>query len=303
MVTALLIVATLASAEWAWRRSAAASTEGTPWPRRALPLIAPTAALLAVFVSLPNGALLGKVIGVLAMPAGLLWMALVLMTALHVHRRATLAAALTALTLCAYTALGNTWVGASLMRSLEAPYVETDPLAEAPFDAVLVLGGGTRTTDDGRPQVTQAGDRLIVGARMWHAGVTPILITSGSTTPGANRMENAADATRQIWTQLGVAPDAIVELSEPHNTRMEVAAFAALAQERGWQRTGLVSSAFHLRRAMRLAAAEGLDVVPLPADFRGMRSWDGFLSLVPQAVGFSMVQYACWERLGAATGR
>lgn len=261
------------------------------------------AALVLAGWSLPDGPLLGKVVGHLAMPAGLLWLLLYALAMVHVLRREWWAAASLAAAFVGYTLVGNAWLGASLLERLEAPYAVIDPLSEAPFDAVLVLGGGTRNGPDGRSQISRAGDRLVLGARMYHAGLTPVLVASGRTTPGAAMQENGASTTRALWTSLGIPEAVIVTLEAPHNTRMEIAAYAALIEREGWTRVGLITSAWHLRRAMALAEAAELELVPLPADFRGLPGWDGLDSLIPQGAAFELVTRAAWEWLGVATGR
>lgn len=300
MVTFVAFIAALALAEAAWRSRAIK-------PRRRLLLALAVAALAVALVAMPRGAMLGKLIGALAMPAGLLWLFLGGSVAVQIHRRAKLGAALAAFAFIAYTVAGNGYLGAAWLGHLEAPFVDVAPLSVAaedgPFDAVFVLGGGTRGAVDGRPQLAGAGDRVLLGARLYHAGATPVLVASGHTVPGAARQESAAAHTATLWQQVGVPTDAILTLESPYNTRTEIAAYAALTQERGWQRVGLVTSAWHLPRALALADSEDLNVVPLPADFRGVPAWDGLNSLVPHAVGFLWMHRAAWETLGAATGR
>lgn len=300
MVTFVAFIAALALAEAAWRSRAIK-------PRRRLLLALAVAALAVALVAMPRGAMLGKLIGALAMPAGLLWLFLGGSFALQVHRRSRLGAGLALVGFVGFTIAGNGYLGAAWLARLEAPYAATDPLAlaseDGAFDAVFVLGGGTRGAADARPQLSGAGDRVLLGGRLYHAGATPILVASGHTVPGAARQESAAAHTATLWQQIGVPPEAIVTLETPYNTRTEIAAYAELAEERGWERVGLVTSAWHLPRTMALAESAGLDVVPLPADFRGVPVWDGLNSLVPHAVGFLWMHRAAWETLGAATGR
>jgi uncharacterized SAM-binding protein YcdF (DUF218 family) len=103
--------------------------------------------------------------------------------------------------------------------------------------------------------------------------------------------------------QLGVPDEAIVPISGPHTTSQEVVRIKAEAAERGWRRIGLVTSAWHMRRALRLCRVAGLEVTPIPCDFRGdIPPWS-LVWLVPRDRGFVKVQFACWEYVGALVGR
>ena len=58
----------------------------------------------------------------------------------------------------------------------------------------------------------------------------------------------------------------------------------------------------HLRRVETICRSEGLQMVPIPADFlSGSLPWSPMYA-VPQARGFQNVQKALWEYLGALTG-
>ena len=261
-------------------------------------------ALLAVaVVDLRSFALAERAVARMLMPAGLLWCGIVGAVLLSIGARSRGAFAATFAALALYTIAGNGWIGGALTATLEGDYAEIDPLDAEPMDAVIVLGGGAQITDDGRAILGSSGDRVVTGARVYHAGLTPILVTSGSSLPGTSVVTDASEATTTIWTGLAVPESAIVRIPAPYNTSRELEELAILIDELGWQRVGIVTSAWHMRRALRLAAAHDLTLVPLPADVRGTRRWDGFVSVVPTGPGFESVHRACWEYLGAALGR
>ncbi len=274
-------------------------------------MIAIAAALVAVR---PELTVAEKIVGRLAMPPGILFVAGWL-ASLLVLRRNPRRGALVLAALVFYAASGSEYLGGRLATSLEAPYRDVVPLAEAPFDAVFVLGGGVTPTPDiggarsddvpatARGQLGSSGDRVALAARMHHAGLAPLLVASGRSVPSVGPSWESGPVTAAIWQSLGVPASAIVVLEGVHNTSMEIRAYAALARERRFRRVGLVTSAWHLRRAMALAAREGFDAVPLPADRRGEPTWYGFLSVVPSGAGFESVSRASWEWLARAVGR
>lgn len=258
------------------------------------------AALVGTCVALPSLGMVAKTIGTLMMPAGLIWLYLIAKCAWLYTRKFWSQLAPACLLLVLYTCAGNVWLGANWLGSHERSYESIDPFAQN-YDAVCVLGGGVRTSVTGRPQLTTAGDRALLGAQLWHAGNTPILAASGRTVPGANATDDLAAITSQVWQSIGVPEDAIILLPEPHDTRSEIQAYAALAEERGWRSVGLVTSAWHLRRAELHGEAAGFEFLPLPADFRGGPTWEGVYSLIPNGGGFRLMSFAAWEALGSLT--
>lgn len=246
---------------------------------------------------------LSKLIGFLIMPAGLVWLGLLLAPIwAFQQRRKGFALALFALCL-AYTLAGNPALGRALMARLEHRIPPLPPEAP-PFEAVFVLGGGSEEGPEGLPQLSEAGDRIAAAAALWHAGRTRFLVASGASDDSLRGPRDAGKETEALWRRLGIPGEAILRLERPCRiTREEVAAYAELKRQRGWTRVGLLSSAWHLPRALRLARRAGLEVTPIPADFRGRPERFQLWHLVPQADGFQQVQLACWEWLGAAAGR
>jgi len=58
-----------------------------------------------------------------------------------------------------------------------------------------------------------------------------------------------------------------------------------------WKRLGLVTSAWHMRRAMRLAEKNNLSLEPLPADFRGTAiRWNLWSLIIPNGTGNAFVR-------------
>ena len=258
--------------------------------------------LVAAWIT-PRGPMFFKLVGLLAMPVGLIWMALAAATLEAIRRRRLRAACAATAAWVAFTAAGNGGIGRAWMAWLERGFEPVSVTSAELFDAVFVLGGGVDVDPALGPQLTHAGDRAIVGARLYHAGATPVLVASGSSPPGAAHAVDGAASTALVWAQLAVPPDAVITLTEPYNTGLELDAYASLARERGWRRVGLVTSAWHMRRALHHAERVGLPVTPLPCDFRGGPLWEGIYGLVPRGAGFDLVQMAAWETLGRIAAR
>jgi uncharacterized SAM-binding protein YcdF (DUF218 family) len=247
---------------------------------------------------------LQKTLGLLAMPAGVLWLLLLASGALCLLRKQRLPAVLFLLVAAGYALAGNVYLGSRLMARLEAGVPPVDVAALAPFDAVFVLGGGSQQDPSGQAQANLSGDRIVLAARLWHAGKARLLVASGLSRDSLGGVRNLGSETRALWRGLGVPDSAILVADEPcWNTRDEILADRRLQLRHGWKRVGLVSSAWHLPRAMALAKRAGLDATPLGADWRGRPHPFQLQLLVPQQEGFMDVQRACWEFLGRRLGR
>ena len=106
--------------------------------------------------SLPSLLIAKKVIGLLVLPAGLVWLGLMVIVCLPGLCR--LSRLFAVMVLLFYTVAGNAWTGGWLLGKLERPYASASHPVE-PFDAICVLGGGSSVTPDGRAQLGPAGDR------------------------------------------------------------------------------------------------------------------------------------------------
>lgn len=273
-----------------------------PGPRRGPFLVGAVVACAVGVAALPEGLVLHKVLGRILLPMGLLWMGLVSAAVWRLGRRDHRGATPALVLVAAVTVCGNQFLGESLMAWLERPY-RADPFSQGPFDVVVVLGGGTKEAPHAHYELHTSGDRVLLGARLYRAHKTPILVTTGTAIEGLSTSFDGTMATAQLWQELGVPPEAIIALDDTRTTKEEGHAIAQAARERGWRRIGLVTSAWHMRRAERVCRSAGLDVVPLAADHLGAPVWHGLYSLVPVGYGAWLQQKAVWELLGAALGR
>lgn len=241
-----------------------------------------------------------KILGLIVLPAGLVWLLLAGATLFAWRRSQRAAAAALGALFLFDTFAGNIYCGSALLALLERGLPHPDAAQLASFDAVCILGGGTLADADGVGELGDGGDRLAVAAALYHAGKTPLLVISGTRIASVSTGElDLSEESAVILHGLGVPEAHLVRLPPgPQNTAQELGAYRLLIAERGWHRVGVVSSAWHLPRAMRLCARIGLELVPLAADHRNRLPALSAYYLVPQEEGFAKVHHACWELLG-----
>ncbi|HZO12449.1 MAG TPA: YdcF family protein [Polyangiaceae bacterium] len=264
----------------------------------------PPALLVLALVVTWNGFVVQKWLARLCMPTGILWLGLFAVGLVTLRRRERRLAAAMLLLFCGYSCAGNEVVGTKLVGFLENDHPA--PAAPGvPYDAVVVLGGGTGETPDDTVQLAESGDRLIAAARHFHRGHTKLLVATGISAEGVSSPEarDLSGEARALWRDLGIPDAAIVAVPEGRNTSEEITVIARLIGERGWKRVGLVTSAWHMPRAMRLAARHSLALTPLPADYRGGRTMLSIVQVVPSAEGFEHTELAAWEWVGRLVGR
>lgn len=256
-------------------------------------------AALVLLLLLSSGSLLiaRKVGALLVMPIGAIWLVGLFFLLRPGGKRGF--RLLIGIFWLVYSLAANPLVGNALLRTLERPLYRYENLEE-PLDALVLLGGGTATSPAGNPALGTHGDRVLRPAVLFHEGFAPILITTGRSITEKGEDRILSEETAEIWQSLGIPEASIYQLPDPRNTAEELEVIAdLLAKEPDWKRVGICSSASHLRRALKQAGKQGLDLVPVPSDFRSGPLPLSPLYLVPQARGFRDVQTALWEYLGA----
>jgi uncharacterized SAM-binding protein YcdF (DUF218 family) len=140
------------------------------------------------------------------------------------------------------------------------------------FDAIVVLGGGISPAMPPQrefPRLVNGADRVWLAARLYHNKVAPRVIVSGGgymADPEVPVTSEAA-AMRQFLIDLGVPAEAIADEAKSNNTIENIRNVRALV---GNGRVALITSAYHMPRALQLAALAKLDAVPFATDYRSL---------------------------------
>ena len=254
-----------------------------------------------------------KVGTALVMPSGLLWILLLALTLqLWMQKKQNHAGQPGRITAAAcfvlFTIAGNGFIANQLAAALEADYLAIDPMKETPMDVVIVLGGGGGLGANGRLQGNSSGDRLILAAQLYHQKIAKRFICTGQRIESMNATGvDPAESSRDILLKLGV-PDSAIELAGGRNTSEEMQGLSKRFQN-SKSRIGLLTSAWHLPRAMRLANRNGLQPLPLPADFQTAPSVGGFTtgqiveSMIPNGSALGGTWSIAKEYLGMLVGR
>ena len=117
--------------------------------------------------------------------------------------------------------------------------------------AIIVLGA--QVYPDGRPS-PQLELRLEAALSLWHQNPRPIIVCGAQ---GSNEPEPEGDIMKAWLTAHGVPSQQITAETASRNTRQNLQNAGRLLPE-GTERVTIVTSDYHLPRALRLARDEGL---------------------------------------------
>lgn len=195
-------------------------------------------------------------------------------------------------------------VAAALLSALETLILSMAPISEALvspleesaryeasrawpccYSAIVVLGGDWNH------------NRLLYGAELYNSGAAARIIVSGgdlAADPGASAPEG--EQMKRLLIQIGIPSNAIITEDVSRNTAESI---ANVKQIVGDDAIALVTSAYHMKRALKLARQAGLKAYAFPTDFAPNA---GQLSLwgrwLPTVEALQLSAASLWEYLG-----
>jgi len=221
-----------------------------------------------------------KLIGALLRPDTWVIIALGLIVLALLTQRRRIALWISSVTLAALSALAILPLGDLMLQPIERSYPAQPPLGRV--DGIIVLGGG----EDARAsaywdqiQLNEGGERYTAALAL--ARQFPearVLFTGGSGTlrDVAGTSTSEANMAGQFFRDQGIAPDRLLLEGQSRNTAENARLSLAVASPAAGETWVLVTSAFHMPRAMRsfeMAGWSGL--LPWPVDYRTASFADG----------------------------
>lgn len=217
--------------------------------------------------------MVSKLIGALLRPDTWIVISLAVMVFALIKNRRRLALMTVSITLTLLFALSILPLGDLLLQPIERTYAAQPPLDRV--DGIVVLGGG----EDARAsaywdqmQLNEGGERytavLALAQRFPQARV---LFTggSGALSDLAGIVTSEADMAERFFLDQGIAPGRLLLEGQSRNTAENARLSLALAAPAPGETWVLVTSAFHMPRAMRSFNAAGwTGLVPWPVDYR-----------------------------------
>jgi uncharacterized SAM-binding protein YcdF (DUF218 family) len=213
---------------------------------------------------------LSKILGFFALPSnvlvstGLLGVILLPTRFARAGRRLMMAALLL-LAVFGFSPLGN-----ALMFSLEDRFPAWDSSRGAP-DGIIVLGGALApyiSAKRGTVALNESAERMTAAVALARRYPSARIVFSGGDSSLIMPSAVEAEFAMQFFTELGLVPDRVVMERESRNT-VENAIFTRdIAAPKPGERWLLVTSGYHMPRAIGTFRRAGFDVEAYPVDWR-----------------------------------
>lgn len=241
-----------------------------------------------------------KIIGALVWPSSVVTLLLIGGTMLLLAGRAlrwariTLMLGTSLLLLCGLSPLGN-W----LMLPLEQRFARAPLPGE--IAGIIMLGGfeaGGISRDRGQLSLNEGAERLTEAILLARQRPSAKVIFTGGDGSLVGERVSAAGPVAAYLEAVGIARERLVLEGASRTTHENAAFLAAMIRPRPADRYVLVTSAFHMPRAVGTFRRNGFDVIPWPADYRTSGVGAAFELFTSVPAGLERVDLAFKEWLG-----
>jgi len=170
-------------------------------------------------------------------------------------------------------------VGDLLISPLESRFSKPSSLPDN-IDGIIILGGGEElrlSLDWQVAEIGNGGDRYLAAAILArHYPALPIIFSGGSGHLNFSKPLREGDIFYQLLTAIGIEEHRLIIESSSRNTHENFVYLKShLPAQSGHYL--LVTSAFHMPRAIGVARQQGINVIAYPVDYRGnteeFRQW------------------------------
>jgi uncharacterized SAM-binding protein YcdF (DUF218 family) len=191
-----------------------------------------------------------------------------------------------------------------MMRAVEGWEVRVPADAMPMANAIVVLSSG-RVLAPSDPSVSEWDDpdRFFGGIELYKARRAPLIIFTGGWVPWGPGLEPEGQVLIRYAMDQGVPKEHLLTKDKVSNTEGEATAVAELLRKREGLHTPsrilLVTSAYHMRRAMMLFKRAGLEVIPFRVDFQVSEGRKlSILDFMPQGDSLRQTETALREVYG-----
>ncbi|MFN3976357.1 MAG: YdcF family protein [Aquificaceae bacterium] len=174
-----------------------------------------------------------------------------------------------------------------LYKPLEGKYPVPQSLK---VDAIVVLGGGSYNTGILKEDSMK---RLLTGFILHKKYGLPLILSGGA---NVGRLPEA-EIMKQVLEELGVDKRSIITEVKSRDTIENAMYVKDICKQHGFKRVALITSAYHMPRAVDAFKRVGFEVLPYPTDFKQDKRYNLY-SFIPRMSVLNDSYKALREHLG-----
>lgn len=248
-----------------------------------------------------------KILGFFALASNLIMVLGLFGLALTATRLRRLGQALAATALIFFAVAGLSPLGNALMVPLEDrfPPWHAAPGTRPP-DGIVVLGGALDpelVETRGAPDLNEAAERIAVVPTLARAYPLARIVYSGGNGRLGGGGGNEAQFAGALLESFGVAKDRLILEDQSRNTAENAIYSLRIAAPKPGERWLLVTSAYHMPRAMGVFRKVGFDIEAYPVDYRTEGRRDLHMPFTDTAAGLRRTDTAAREWIGLVVYR
>ncbi len=192
----------------------------------------------------------------------------------------------------------NSYFSYYILSPLEKPF-KKEIKTENKVDKIVILGGGNIKDSPNLPLRNDAFKRVIYGIMLSNSTNIPIIFTGGGNNKNYKESDSFIETVKELEKNLNIQIDYKVE-SKSLNTYENAKYTKKLLGKEGIKNPSvyLVTSAYHMRRAVMIFENFGFKVIPKATDFKAEKKDFSFLKILPNIGAFYNSYLALHEYIG-----
>lgn len=241
---------------------------------------------------------LSKLLGFFTEPSNILMTVAILGTVLLATRLFRTGLRVVTLAVILLAAAGYLPLGRALLLPLEQRFPPWSGAAGPPPDGIIVLGGAVDeelSAARGTVALTEGAERMTAAVALARRFPNARVIFTGGSNALIPGQETEAEYAGRLFADLGLDPRRLTLEDRSRNTVENAEFTRGLAQPRPNERWLLVTSAFHMPRAMGLFRRAGFPVEAHPVDWRTRGTGDLWRPFARAADGLHAADVALHE--------
>jgi len=190
-------------------------------------------------------------------------------------------------------------VSKNLIYYLEKDYKLQKPSEINSADAIVVLSGmvnSVKIDQNIHYEFSGSVDRILAGIKLYKSKRSPSLILTRGKVPWSVGIPEG-EYLKDFAISFGIPEESILLTSEVQNTDQEAKAVKDILPK-GKENIILVTSAFHMPRAIKVFNAAGLNPIPFAVDFKVSAEKVAVMRFLPSAVSFRQTSFFVREMIG-----